>query len=83
LRNEFDSSFLQLKNINQQLANQNLSLDDMKSRINKIESSASKYKPEPQIIQVPHECNFNEKSLTDIQTKLLSLTNTVNILKEE
>ena len=55
----------------------------MKSRINKLESSASKYKPEPQIIQVPHECNFNEKSLADIQTKLLSLTNTVNILKEE
>jgi hypothetical protein len=48
-----------------------------------IESSLSKPIPEPQIIQVPHECNFNENSLRDIQTKLVSLTNTVNSLKEE
>ena len=56
----------------------------MKSRINKIEFSLSQLsKSEPQIIQVPHECNFNEKSLVDIQNKLVSLTNAVNSLKEE
>ena len=55
----------------------------MKLRFNKLEISLSKPKPEPQVIQVPHECNFNEKSFAEIQTKLLSLTNTVNSLKEE
>ena len=58
----------------------------MKLRFNKIEfslSQSNKSKQEPQVIQVPHECNFNEKSFAEIQTKLLSLTNIVNSLKEE
>ena len=48
-----------------------------------IELSPPKQQPVAQVVQVPHECKFNPQSLSDIQNKLASLTNTVNSLKEE
>jgi DNA repair ATPase RecN len=83
LRSEFDSSLLQFKNINQQLSNQNYSIEEMKSRMKQIELSPPKQQPVAQVVQVPHECKFNPQSLSEIQTKLSSLTNAVNSLKEE